>query len=43
MFEDIFFVIAYAIMGLHYDKKYGCLTAIVIAVVLFIIIAKLAY
>lgn len=43
MFEDIFFAIVYAVMGLIHDKKYGCLTAIVIAVVLIIIIGKIAY
>lgn len=43
MFEQIFFAIAYGIMGLFYEKKYGCLTAIVIAVVLIIVIGKLAY
>lgn len=43
MFEDIFFAIVYGIMGLVHDRKYGCLTAIVIAVVLLIVIAKLAY
>ena len=43
MFEDIFFAIAYGIMGLIHDKKYGCLTVIVIAIVLIIIIGKLAY
>ena len=43
MFEDIFFAIVYGIMGLAHDKKYGCLTAIVVAVVLLIVIAKLAY
>lgn len=43
MFEYIFFAIAYGIMGLNHDKKYGCLTAIVVAVVLIIIIGKLAY
>ncbi|MGN1050702.1 MAG: hypothetical protein ACI4QE_00220 [Acutalibacteraceae bacterium] len=40
---DIFLAIAYAIMGLFYDKKYGCLTAIAVAIVLIIIIGKLAY
>ncbi len=43
MFEDIFFAIAYFIMGLFYDKKYGCLTAIIVVVVLLIVIAKIAY
>lgn len=43
MFEDIFFAIAYGIMGLIHDRKYGCLTAIIVAVVLIIIIGKLAY
>ncbi len=43
MFEDIFFAIAYGIMGLIHDRKYGCLTAIVVAVVLIVIIGKLAY
>ncbi len=43
MFEDIFFAIAYLIMGLFHDRKYGCLTAIVIAVVILIVIAKIAY
>ena len=43
MFEDIFFAIIYGITGLAYDKKYGCLTAIVIVVVLLIIIGKIAY
>ncbi|WP_255884273.1 MULTISPECIES: hypothetical protein [unclassified Ruminococcus] len=43
MFEDIFFAITYGIMGLIHDRKYGCLTAIVVAVVLIIIIGKLAY
>lgn len=43
MFEDVFFAIAYGIMGLIHDRKYGCLTAIVVAVVLIIIIGKLAY
>lgn len=43
MFEDIFFAIAYGIMGLVHEKKYGCLTAIMVAVVLIIIIGKLAY
>ena len=43
MLEDIFFAIAYGIMGLIHDKKYGCLTAIVVAVVLIIIFGKLAY
>lgn len=43
MFEDIFFAIAYGIMGLIHDRKHGCLTAIIVAVVLIIIIGKLAY
>lgn len=43
MFEDIFFAIVYGIMGLAYDKKYGCLTAIVIVVVALIIIGLIAY
>lgn len=43
MFEDIFFAIVYLIIGLIYDKKYGCLTAIVIFVLLIIIIGNLAY
>lgn len=43
MFEDIFFAIAYGMLGLIHDKKYGCLTALVLAVVLIIIIGKLAY
>lgn len=43
MFEDIFFAIVYGIMGLVYDKKYGCLTAIVIVVVILIIIGSIAY
>lgn len=43
MFEDIFLAIAYGIMGLVHDKEYGCLTAIMVAVVLIIIIGKLAY
>lgn len=30
MFEDIFFAIAYGIMGLIHDRKYGCLTAIIV-------------
>jgi len=43
MFEDIFFAIAYGIMGLIYDRKYGCLVAILIVIVAIIIIGKLAY
>ena len=43
MFEDFFSAIAYGIMGLIHDRKYGCLTALVVAVVLIIIIGKLAY
>lgn len=43
MFEDIFFAIAYGIMGLINDKKYGCLTAIIVIIVLIIIIGKIAY
>ena len=43
MFEDIFFAIAYGIMGLINDNKYGCLTAIIVIIVLIIIIGKIAY
>lgn len=43
MFEDIFFAITYGIMGLIHDKKYGCLTAIIVIIVLIIIIGKIAY
>ncbi len=43
MFEHIFFAIVYGIMGLHYDKKYGCLTTIIVILVLIIIIGKIAY
>lgn len=43
MFEDIFFAIAYGIMGLIHDKKYGCLTVLIVVVVLVIIIGKLLY
>lgn len=43
MLKDIFFVIAYSIMGLIHDKRYGCLTAIGIAIVLLILISKIAY
>ena len=43
MFEHIFFAIVYGIMGLHHDKKYGCLTAIIFALVLIIVIGKIAY
>lgn len=43
MFEDIFFAIAYGIMGLIHDRKYGCLTAIIFFIVLIIIIGKIAY
>ena len=43
MFEDIFFAIAYGIMGLIHDKKYGCLTAIVVGIVFLIVIAKIYY
>ena len=42
MFEDISFAIAYGIMGSIHDKKYGCLTAIIV-VVLIIAIGKIAY
>lgn len=41
MFEDIFFIISYGIMWLIHDKKYGCLTAIIVVVVLLTIIGKL--
>lgn len=43
MLEDIFFVIAYFIMGLIYDRKYGCLTAIAVVALLIIVIAKIVY
>lgn len=43
MFEDIFFAIAYGIMGLIHDKKYGCLSAILVFIVMVIIIGKIAY
>lgn len=43
MLEDIFFIIAYGIMGLIYDKKYGCLTAIAVVIVVIVIIASIAY
>lgn len=43
MFEDIFFAIAYFIMGLFYDRKYGCLTAIIIVLAVLIMIAEIVY
>ena len=43
MFEDIFFAIAYGILGLIHDRKYGCLTAIIVIIVLIIIVGKIAY
>lgn len=43
MLEDIFFIIVYGIIVLFEERKYGCLTAILIAVLLIIIIGKLAY
>ncbi len=43
MLEDIFFIIAYGIMGLIHDRKYGCLTAIAVVIIVIIIIASIAY
>lgn len=43
MGENIFFIIVYGIIALFQEKKYGCLTAILIAVMLIIIIGKIAY
>lgn len=43
MFEDIFFIIVYGIIALFQERRYGCLTAILIAVLLIVIIGKLAY
>lgn len=43
MFEHIFFAIVYGIMGLHHDKKHGCLTAILVILILIIVIGKIAY
>ncbi len=43
MLQDIFFIIAYTIMGLIYDKKYGCLIAIVIAIVLIYLMSQIIY
>ena len=43
MFEEVFFAIVYGIMGSVHDKIYRCLTAIVIAIVLIIVIGTLAY
>lgn len=40
---NIFFIIVYGIIELFRTKKYGCLTAIAIALALIIIIGKIAY
>lgn len=43
MAYDIFFIIVYGIVELFRNRKYGCLTAIAIAILLIIIIGKAAY
>lgn len=43
MFEDIFFAIAYGIMGLVQDKRYGCLTVIIVIIVILIVVGKIFY
>ena len=43
MGEDLFFVVVYGIIGLVQDRKYGCLTAILIAFLVFLLIVKLCY
>ena len=42
MFEDLFYIIVYGIIGLVSERKYGCLTAIAVAVIVFLVIAKIA-
>lgn len=43
MLEDIFFIAVYGIIALFQERKYGCLTAILFAVIFIIFIGKIAY